>query len=462
MDNSSVFGLVVITVPPMVIQGRFWSDAGLWALIIAVVAVGSAAGCAAPVGGTAHGSMSRGSMTDPPTAASPATPSAAVNASAPAERGSSGAASGGASLDPGLVPTATSGDAPAPAADRGWTADLVLTGGRGDVVSPTGDLTAVVDDRRVCLHAGRPEDPDDPSGASGRDAGTGTGVGQCLLSFAAGVTPAFAVFSPTGSHLLVVAGPAARSEVYVIDARSWLVQAIGPQGIGPVAASPPSWDLSSASWDVDGAAVLLVPRTGQATGAVLGADLAGGAPYRRAVLPAELVNSSPSLWSTAAGLAFVANTGDQRNMLWWADFDTGAVQGTATVGDPHGSLVLGAADPLGRTVLVCPRDADGSLGPTIGIAVADRRSAQLRPGSSNCAGAVFSADGRYLALADQLAAGYMVTVVDTASGATVLSVPLPVPAPSAPPYLTWTGDIIVASDVTGQWPLSAAVLRIRR
>jgi hypothetical protein len=41
-------------------------------------------------------------------------------------------------------------------------------------------------------------------------------------------------------------------------------------------------------------------------------------------------------------------------------------------------------------------------------------------------------------------------------------VPLPVPAPSAPPYLTWTGDVIVASDVTGQWPLSAVVLRIRR
>ena len=33
--------------------------------------------------------------------------------------------------------------------------------------------------------------------------------------------------------------------------------------------------------------------------------------------------------------------------------------------------LLSAADPLGRTVLVCQRGPDGALGPTIGIAVAD-------------------------------------------------------------------------------------------
>ena len=417
VDNSSAFGAEFTTVPPMVITWRLRSTTVLWLLMVAVMALGSAAGCAASIGGTAQGSAGHGSATSPPTAAA------------------------------------------SPAAGRGWTADLVLTGGRADIASPTGDVTAVVDDRGVCLHAGRPEDPERPAGP---DAGTGTGVGQCVLTFAAGVTPAFAVFSPTGAHLMVVAGPAVRSEVYVIDVRSWAVQAIGPQGIGPATGLAPNWDLSSAAWDVDGSAVLLVPRTGQATGAILGVELTGGAPYQRAVLPAGLANSAPSLWSTAAGIAVVANTGDQRNVLWWADFGTGSVEGIATVGDPDGSLVLGAADPLGRTVLVCQRGPDGALGPTIGIAVADRRTAPLLPGSLSCAGAVFSPDGKYLAVTDQLAAGYVLSVVEAASGVTVLSVPLPVPAPSTPPYLTWTGDVIVASDVTGQWPLSAVVLRIRR
>ena len=447
MDNSSAFGVDVTTVPAMVNRGRVRSAARLWLLIVAVMALGSAAGCAAAVDGTAQGPAGRASAPNPSTAAS-----------TPGEPGSSGAVSGGAPLDAGLLPSATSVGVPAVPAGRRWAADLLLTGG-GDIVSPTGDLTAVVDDRGVCLHAGRPEDPERPAGP---DAGTGTGVGQCVRTFDDGVTPAFAVFSPTGEHLLVVAGPAARSEVYVIDTGSWAVHVVGPQGLGPVAAPLPTWDLSSAAWDVDGAAVLLVPRTGDATGPVLGVEVTGGAPNERVRLPAGLANSSPSLWSTATGLAVVANTGDQRNTLWWADFGSGAVRGVATVGDPHGSLVLGAADPLGRTVLACARDPNGSLGPTIGIAVADGRTAPLLPGSRSCAGAVFSADGSYLAMADQLAAGYTLSVVETAGGGTVLSVPLPLAAPSAPPYLTWTGDVIVASDVTGRWPLSAAVLRLQR
>ncbi len=336
-----------------------------------------------------------------------------------------------------------------------WTADVLLTGGAGDIVSPTGDLTAVVDHRGVCLHAGRPDGP-------GPDAGTGTGVGQCVLTFPADVTPTFAVFSPTGTHLLVVAGPAAQSAVYLIDARSWAVQVIGPQGVAPIGPSPPSWDLSSAAWDVDGAAVLLVPKTAEETGAVLGIELAGGPPYQRVRVAAELANSSPSLWSTQAGLVLVANAGGQRNRLWWADFGTGVAQEIAAFGDPDGSLALSAADPLGRTVLVCPRRADGALGATVGISVADRTSAPLRPDSRGCAGAVFSADGRYLALADRSSAGYALTVVEAATGATVLSAPLPVPVPASPPYLTWAGDVIVVSDVSGQWPLSAAVVRVVR
>jgi len=464
VDNSSALGVGTITVPPMVKRGRVRSRAHAWVLMVAVMALGSVAGCAASVGGTAMGSSGRGSPTSragEAVAGTPATPSSAVASPvASGEQVSGGAASGSAPPGPGVMPGRPTGAEPARPPDTGWTADVVLTGGPGDIVSPTGDLMAVVDHRGVCLHAGR---PDDPGRVSGSDAGTGTGVGQCVLTFADGVTPAFAVFSPTGAHLLVVAGPAAQSQVYVIDARSWGVQSIGPQGVGPLGPTTvPRWDLSSAAWDVDGAAVLLVPRTGETTGAVLGIELTGGAPYPRVRLPAGLANSSPSVWSTDAGLAVVANAGDQRSSLWWADFATGAVQAIATFDDPQGSLALSAADPLGRTVLVCPRQPSGALGATVGIAVADRRSAPVRPGSRGCAGAVFSADGSYLALADQLAGGYTVTVVDASSGATVLSVPLPVPAPSAPPYLTWTGDVIVVSDVSGQWPLSAALLRIAR
>lgn len=459
MDNSSALGPYLTTVPPMVISRGLRSTAVAWLLVVAVMVLGTAAGCADSIGGTAQGSAADGSVTGPPAAAAPANPSSAVVSAAPGEPGPSGAVSGGAPLDTGPMPTAPRESTPAQVAARRWTADVVLTGGRGDIISPTGDLTAVVDDGGVCLHSGRPEDP---AGQAGADAGTGAGVGQCVLSFAAGVTPAFAVFSPSGAHLLVVAGPATRSEVYVIDVRSWAAQVISPQGFGPVVPSPQTWDLSSAAWDVDGAAVLLVPRTSEAAGAVLGAELTGGPPYERVRMPAGLVNSSPSLWSSIGGLAVVANAGDQRNTLWWADFSSAAVQGLATLGDSHDSLVLAAADPLGRTVLVCQRGPDGAVGPTIGIAVTDGRTAPLLPGSRGCAGAVFSSDGRYLAVADQRAAGYTLSIVETASGATVLSAPLPVPTPSAPPYLTWTGDVIVASDVTGQWPLSAAVLRIQR
>ncbi len=331
----------------------------------------------------------------------------------------------------------------------------MLTGGGGDIVSPTGDLVAVVDGRGVCLHLG-------PAADSGADFGTGTGTGRCVLSFAAGVTPSYAVFSPTGAHLLVVAGPANRSVVYVIDVGSGAVDVVGPQGVGSLGATAPEWNLSSALWDVDGASVLLVPRTDEATGAVIGFDLSGGGPSERARLPAELANSSPSLFSTVSGLALIATTGEQRNKLWWADYSTGAVDEIAGFSDPGGSLVLGGADPLGRTVLVCPRRADGRLGATVGISVADRRSAQVLPGSRTCAATVFSADGRYLAMADQMSDGYTLAVVEAATGQTLLRTRIPAPIPSVPPYLTWAGDVIVASDVTGEWQLPVVVARLTR
>ena len=69
---------------------------------------------------------------------------------------------------------------------------------------------------------------------------------------------------------------------------------------------------------------------------------------------------------------------------------------------------------------------------------------------------MFSADGTYLALTAQETAGYVLIVVDLAAGRRVLTVPLPVAEPSAPPYLTWDGDVIVATDVTGGWSAPAS------
>jgi hypothetical protein len=43
-----------------------------------------------------------------------------------------------------------------------------------------------------------------------------------------------------------------------------------------------------------------------------------------------------------------------------------------------------------------------------------------------------------------------------------LTVPLPVSTPPAPPYLTWNGDVIVAADVTGEWPVASIVVRLQR
>jgi len=32
--------------------------------------------------------------------------------------------------------------------------------------------------------------------------------------------------------------------------------------------------------------------------------------------------------------------------------------------------------------------------------------------------------------------------------------------PSAPPYLTWLGDVVVAADVSGEWSAPSLVLRL--
>jgi len=330
---------------------------------------------------------------------------------------------------------------PVPTRAPGWTAEVELRGRPGEIPSPTGDLVAVIDGGSVCLRAGTDPTP------------------RCVLRLAAGVTPRFMVFSPTGAHLLVVAGVASRAEVYLVDAGSGAVRVIGRQGFEPGASR---WDLSSAVWDVEGTAVLLVPRTTAASGPVIAVPVAGGTASELLRLPAELANSSPSLWTTATGLAVVPNSGESRNILWWADFHTKQVEQIGRYGDPGGSLLLGSADPLGRSVVVCPRRADGRLGAAVGISVLYRESARLLPDARTCAASVFSADGRYLAVAAQLSRGYTLAVVEPSTGVTLLTVPLPVTMPSVPPYLTWAGDVIIASAVTGGWPVGSVVVRIRR
>ena len=57
---------------------------------------------------------------------------------------------------------------------------------------------------------------------------------------------------------------------------------------------------------------------------------------------------------------------------------------------------------------------------------------------------------------------YSLIVVDVTDSSKLLTVPLPVSAPSGPPYLTWDGDVIVAADVTGDQPVSSVVVRLKR
>ncbi len=172
-------------------------------------------------------------------------------------------------------------------------------------------------------------------------------------------------------------------------------------------------------------------------------------------------NGSPSLWTADSGLAVIANKGADVSTLWWGDFATGGVDDIGGFSEPGGSLLLSSADPLGRTVLVCPRRADGRLGATTVVTVGGGQSAKLLADSLSCAGSVFSADGRYVALTAQVDGSYRLLVVETANGTRVLSVPLPVSEPSSPPYLTWAGDVVVAADVSGTWPIPSVVIRLR-
>ena len=178
-------------------------------------------------------------------------------------------------------------------------------------------------------------------------------------------------------------------------------------------------------------------------------------------LPADLANGRPSIWPTREGTAVVGNTGIDVRTVWWADRAGGELRSIGRFDQDGGSLTLAAADPLGRSVLVCPRRADGRLGALIGIAVDTGESARILTDSASCAGAVFSADGQYAAMTATLAAGYALVIVDLAAAHRVLTVPLPVAEPLSPPYLTWLGDTVVISDSSGEWRNSSLVVRLR-
>ena len=274
----------------------------------------------------------------------------------------------------------------------------------------------------------------------------------------------FAVFSPDGQKLLVVTGPAWLATVYVFDPTDASNRVLGPQGaeVGSVDQVPATWDLSTAAWSADGSSVLLVPRTQEATGAVLSIDPASGAISRLVELDASLANASPSLWSTRTGLVIAPTVGDAVHTAWWVDLRSGRTRNLIGLAGEAESLMLSSADPLGRTVLICPRRADGLLGATIAVAVPQVDNHQLLKESMSCAGSVFSEDGAQFALTVEIDGTYLLMLIDVASGKRLLTVPLTVPTPSNPPFLTWRGDVVVATDGSGDWPVPFVVVRLQR
>jgi hypothetical protein len=292
------------------------------------------------------------------------------------------------------------------------------------------------------------------------------GIGTCT-ALVGGATPSFAAFSPAGDRLLVVAGPRTAVVAYVFDPLTGSASTLEPSGARPFdrQSTPGGWDLSSAVWETD-SSVLLLPKTAESTGPVLEFDLGSGAVAERARLTAELANSMPSLWTTQTGLAIAPSSGTVANTLWWADYQTGEVTGQAKFTNPGSTVVLTAAHPSGSAVLICARRPDGGLGATKVVPIAANQksdtSHSLLPDSDSCAGTVFSTDGRWLAVTEEVDGDYQLLVIDLVHHERLLAASLPVAAPAAPPYLTWQGDVIVVTDVTGSWTSQTIVAHLQR
>jgi Tol biopolymer transport system component len=168
------------------------------------------------------------------------------------------------------------------------------------------------------------------------------------------------------------------------------------------------------------------------------------------------------MWTTHTGLAVVANSGEERNALWWFDFATGAARRIADAPEPGGTTVLSSVDPLGRFAMICSRRASGAVDALALVAVDQSATVQVLPDAQSCAGSVSSPDGAHLAVTTELDGVYSLVVVGVQNRGTELTVPLSVSTPSAPPYLTWHGDVIVAADVSGEWPVRSVVVRLNR
>lgn len=320
-----------------------------------------------------------------------------------------------------------------------------ITPGPAGVPAPTGEYVARPADGRVCFAP-----VDDRSG-----------VPPPCLDLSPGDRPVFAVFAPDGESLLVVAGPdEQRQALYVLDPAAGRVRAVGPDGVTDVAGEPPRWDLSSVAWSVDGRFLVIVPTTTGVDGPLLAAAPESGRITELARLPADLANGRPGLWPTRAGVALVNNAGADRQSLWWLASQESAVAEIARFPDPGGSLYLAAADPVGRVVLICPRNAEGKLGAISAVGVGAGSGVRVLPESGSCAGAVFSPDGSQVALTAQVGGQYVLIVIEVATDRRVRTVPLPATEPSRPPYLTWLDDTITAADVTGEWPRPSLVIRL--
>lgn len=371
-----------------------------------------------------------------------------VSMSAAASTVASAAASASAST---AAPTAAPTAASVAASDRSvavapdeWTSADVRAGPAG-IVSPTGDLVALPADGRVCFV---------PVIESGGD-------GTCA-ALADGDSPSFAQFSNDGASLLLLAGPDEHSRtVYVITTADGAVRVIGPTGVDDLGAGPPPrWDLATAEWVVGGRGILLVPRSDQMDAPILGVSLTSQRVFEVGELAGDMTTANLTIRASAVGVAIAADGGTARGYLWWlADGTT--IMSRILRSEPGGSIHVSAIDPRGRYVAVCSRRSDGRLGPTEVAVVEVTMSVRLLAESDSCAGATFSANGGQLAMTVSLDGGYSLLLFDIGTSRRVLTVPLPVTEPSTPPYLTWLGDVVVISDVSGEWATPTLIVRLR-
>ncbi len=325
----------------------------------------------------------------------------------------------------------------------GWSsADIVAAGGGS--VSPTGEVTMDVTGDRMCF----------------RSLGAGV-LGACVHLPTDGRR--VAQFSPDGRQVLVISGPDESERiVLVVDVAEGGVRVVEPDGVTDLRGEPRRWGVSGAAWAADGTSVVLLPLATGDDGPLLAVRVQVGEVTQIGRLPAELVNGQPTMHAAGTGIALGAHMSGDRQSVWWIDLATGGARRIGGFAQRGGSVLITAVDPFGRDVLACPWYADGTVGATVGIAVDTGETTRLLADSESCAGTVYSADGRFLAVAAEQYDGYALTVVDLKADRRVLSVPLPAPEPTLPPYLKWLGDTVVVTDVSGQWATSSVIVRLRR